>query len=113
VIRADRFYNVLHSQTTPFDFHVKPASTNQTTSTLVELANVAFATVNVEETHTIYARDVFGNAQDDHNDAFTVQLTHNDDSAEVVDGVVTEQAEPSVFEVKYTLTRAGQYTMVV
>lgn len=62
IIKATQLYNKLNSEKTPFLFKVIPAQTNQTTSTLVELDNVKLATVDVQETHLIYARDVFGNA---------------------------------------------------
>jgi hypothetical protein len=76
IVPSERLYNLLNSETTPFEFTVIPAMTNQTTSTLTVLDNVAYAIVNVEEVHTIYARDVFGNAQDDFNDDFAVTVTH-------------------------------------
>lgn len=65
-----------------------PAASNETTTTLVELANVAKATVDVEETHLIYVRDIFMNAQDDFDDTLKVTLTHTD-GVTVVNGVVT------------------------
>jgi hypothetical protein len=75
---------------------VIPAISNSTTSTLEELAQVNMATVDVEETHLIIARDVFGNAQDDFNDKFVVTLTHSD-LVTVVEGVVTETATVSEY----------------
>ena len=65
MIESDRLWNELNSQTTPFDFTVIPAVTNETQTTLEVLDNVRYATVNQVETHQIYARDVYGNAKQD------------------------------------------------
>jgi hypothetical protein len=63
-IPAQNYYYTLHSKHTPFNFHVRPASTNQTTSFIAELDLIAKAVVNVQETFHIYTRDIFSNAQD-------------------------------------------------
>ena len=46
-IPAQNFYYTLHSRHTPFNFHVRPASTNQTTSYIAELDLIAKAVVDV------------------------------------------------------------------
>ena len=61
IISSDQLYNLLNSQYTPYLFTVIPAVTNETKSFLGDLQDASFATVNVEETNLIYARDKFGN----------------------------------------------------
>lgn len=88
-----------------------PASTNETTTTLVDLSAIAVATVDVEETHYIYARDVFGNSQDDNTDIFSLTLQHNTLDDTLVTAVVTATSTISKYEVKYTLSVSGTYTL--
>jgi len=55
-------FNQQNSAKTPFYFNVKPSATNETTTTIANIANVAVATVNVEEIHYLYAKDIYNNA---------------------------------------------------
>jgi hypothetical protein len=93
---------------TPFLFTVIPAATNQTASHLVDVEPTKIATVDVEETHLIHARDKFGNLQDDTDDTFTVKLTSSEGT--VVNGVVVALSA-GIFQTTYTLTEAGSYTL--
>ncbi len=86
-----------------------PASTNQTTSHLGDVAPTLLATVNVEETHLIYARDKYMNLQNDMLDVFTVRLTHK---LNVVNGVVTKVSN-GIYQVKYTLLVAGGWNLEI
>jgi len=70
------------------------------------------ATVDVEEVHTVYARDLFGNLQIHQDDVFAVTLTHKADPATVVNGVVTAQ-EDGIYEITYTLSKSGEYMLDV
>jgi hypothetical protein len=104
----------LNSKYTPHLFEVEPASSNQTTTELKDLKAIAVAIVDVEETHNLYAKDVFGNPQDDVNDEFKVWLQHSTEDYRV-DAAITkipdEIAQHARHEIKYTLSRAGTYTL--
>ena len=111
LIESERFYNVLNSRNTPHLFEVIPAPTNETTTTLVDVAAIEYAIVNMQETHHIYARDVFGNSQNNQDDVFIVALTHNTEPDTKVNAVVTPTTTISEHEVVYTLVLAGTYTL--
>ena len=65
---------------------VIPAVTNSTQTTLTVIADAKVATVNVQETHLIFARDMYGNAQINNNDVFFVTITYNQDPKIIVSG---------------------------
>ena len=73
---SDVLYHTLNSEKTPYQFTVIPASTNETTCHLYDPVHTQHAIVNVEEVHTVYARDLYGNLQDDQNDVFTVTISN-------------------------------------
>ena len=60
-VPSDALYHTLNSEKTPHEFTVVPASTNETACHLYDPTHTANAIVNVEEVHTVYARDVYNN----------------------------------------------------
>jgi len=105
------FHYELNSKHTPHSFTVDPATSNETTTTLVALAEIAAATVDVEEVHYLWARDKFGNFQNHQNDKFKVELTYIEglysENAQLVEAVITATEIIAKHEVKYTLSEAG------
>lgn len=60
IIPSTYLYNVLYSSNTPVTFTVIPDTTNATTTALSN-DDYMYASVNVQETLTIYARDSYSN----------------------------------------------------
>ena len=76
LIDSGSLWNELNSSLTPFIFKVAPAVTDSQTTLFTNFAAVQSATVNVEESHILIARDVYGNLKQDQFDTFDVYLTH-------------------------------------
>lgn len=89
-----------------------PVSTNETTSTIGDLASIAAAVVGVQETATILARDKHNNLQGASTDVFKVTLTHSSDQTVVVQASVVHSATVYQYFVTYTLTQSGNYTLI-
>ena len=60
-VSSDALYHTLNSEMTPYTFTVIPAVTNSTACHLYDPVHTANAIVNIEEVHTVYARDVYNN----------------------------------------------------
>ena len=67
------------------------------------------AIVNVEEVHTVYARDIYGNQQINQVDVFTVTVASTDNT---FSGTVTPIAD-ATYEIRYTISVAGEYTLEI
>ena len=102
-------YHTLNSEETPYTFTVIPAATNETQCHLYDTVHTAHAIVNVEEVHTVYARDVHGNLQINNDDVFTATVSND---AQTFTGTVTTLAD-ATYEIRYTVSVAGDYTLEI
>lgn len=110
MINSENLYNRLNSSLTPFVFTVHPATTAGATTTFTDFSAVQTATVNVQETHEIRARDAQGNLKQDQLDVFDIKLTHKFDPSTVVTATVAPTAD-ATYRVTYTLAKQGAYTL--
>lgn len=108
-VPSSALYNTLNSENTPYQFTVIPAATNETQCHLYDPVHTAHAIVNVEEVHTVFARDVYGNLQINTGDVFTATVSN---SANSFTGTVTPIAD-ATYEIRYTVSVAGSYTLEI
>ena len=94
---------------TPYEFTVIPASTNETACHLYDKTHTEHAIVNVEEVHTVFARDIYDNLQINQNDVFSVTLTND---AQTFTGISTATAN-GIYELSYTVSVAGTYNLEI
>jgi hypothetical protein len=111
LVDSDRLFHKLNSATTPFLFTVQPAQTNETACHFIDTKPILAATVDVQETHIMNARDMYWNLQIHQNDVFVVKLVHDSNPSTIVEAVISSLSD-GVYQVDYTLSKAGNYTMM-
>ena len=108
-VDSEYLFNTLNSEETPYTFSVLPASTNETACHLYDATHTANAIVNVLEVHNVFARDIFGNLQDDMSDVFTVTISNDQNS---YTGSVAPLSN-GLYKIEYTIPVAGLYTLKI
>ena len=81
-------------------------------SHLVDTKPTENAIVLVQETHTVHARDVYGNLQINMDDVFSVTLTNTADSSIAVTGTSTAVSD-GTYSLQYTIPTAGTYLLEI
>ncbi len=112
VIPSTHLFNQLCSSSTPFILQVVPDITNATTSGLANQVDYKNAIVGVKETHTILARDKYGNLQNHKLDVFKVTLVQvATGSLQTVSGPIAANADIGEYKIEYILMEVGDYKM--